>query len=81
MTRIQSKYNILYNDIFTTCYELKNMTICLKYKGTHIQNMKLIEKYLSEIQAKHWCIIEWEYITARHDNDLIVVYPNIIHFT
>ena len=38
--------------------------------------MKMIELFLSEIQVKHWCIIGWEYITAKHD--LAVAHPKVI---
>ena len=54
------------------------MTICLKSTRTYFQNMKLIERFLNEIQVKHWCIIEWEFITAQYD--LTVVQPKVIRF-
>ena len=54
------------------------MKICLRYTRTYIQNMKYIELFLNEIQAKHWCIIGWEYITAEYD--LAVVHRKVIHF-
>jgi len=57
---------------------LKIMTICLKLTRTDFQNMKFIEWFLSEIQVKHWCIIQWEYITAKYD--LAVVHPKVICF-
>ena len=57
------------------------MTICLKSTRTYFQNMKLIERFLNEIQVKHWCIIdsEWEFITAQYD--LAVVHPKVIRFS
>ena len=54
------------------------MKICLKYTRTNIQNMKYIELFLNEIQAKHWCIIGWEYIKAKYD--LAVVHRKVIRF-
>jgi hypothetical protein len=42
------------------------------------QNMKFIELFLNEIRVKHWCIIEWECLTAKYD--LAVLHPNVIHF-
>ena len=56
----------------------KTMTIFLKSARTHFQNMKIIEWFLNEIQAKHWCIIEWEFIIAQYD--LAVVHPKAIRF-
>ena len=54
------------------------MKIGLNSTRTYFQNMKLIEWFLNEIQVKHWCIIEWEFITAQYD--LAVVHPKVIHF-
>ena len=54
------------------------MTICLKSTRTYFQNMKLIERFLNEIQVKYWCIIEWEFITAQYD--IAVVHPKNIRF-
>ena len=76
---IHPKYKYCFDKIFQLVKIKIIMTICLKSTRTHFQNMKLIEWSLSEIQVKHWCIIEWEYITAKHD--FAVAQPNIIHFT
>ena len=54
------------------------MKIYLKYTRTYIQNMKYIALFLNEIQAKHWCIIGSEYITAEYD--LAVVHRKVISF-
>ena len=43
------------------------MIICLKSIRTDLQNMKFIEKFLSEIQLKYRYIIEWEYTSAKYD--------------
>ena len=61
---------------------LKIMKICLKYTRTYIQNMKYIELFLNEIQAKRCCIIGWEYITAKiaAKYDLAVVHRKVIRF-
>ena len=76
---IHPKYKYCFDKIFQLVKIKIIMTICLKSTRTHFQNMKLIEWSLSEIQVEHWCIIEWEYITAKHD--FAVAQPNIIHFT
>ena len=75
---IHPKYNYSFDNIFHLVKNFKNMTICLKSNRTCSQNLKSIEIFLSEIQVKHWCIIEWEYITANYD--LIVVHPKVIRF-
>ena len=43
------------------------MIICLRSIRTDLQNMKFIEKFLSEIQLKYRYIIEWEYTSAKYD--------------